>query len=305
MGTTAQLSENPRQGFEGIKTTMCPGLMGAKSNTAPGLRPRLRRKSVSARCQTGLDYFGARYFSSTLGRFTSPDPLMASGRPNNPQTWNRYTYTLNNPLRYIDPLGLYDSPAFDCEDDDPACLNDEQRRVQKKAGGKSFWSFLVPKQQNAFVNNTDALNSVPLSDGTSALNLVKDVNDVAKDRIYGNSDPSLMHEISNSSLFDKADSSLHGKYSVSFKSNEKFMKQGNLQISFTPDGTMFDADMDMFRNPFMHALGEVVPNHIMRGINRIFNTNLPDTTNQDAVRKMLILNPNIGITPSPDTKFNR
>ena len=94
-----------------------------------------------------------------------------------------------------------------------------------------------------------------------------------------------MQEISNSSLFDKADASLHGEFSVSFKSNKDFMKQGNLQISFTPDGTMFDADIDMFRNPFLHALGEVVPNHIMRGINRIFRTELPDTTNQDAVRK--------------------
>jgi len=84
------------------------------------------------------------------------------------------------------------------------------------------------------------------------------------------------------------------------------MLQTLLMTEYTaPDGTMFDADIDMFRNPFMHALGEVVPNHIMRGMNRIFNTNLPDTTNQNAVRKMLILNPNIGITPSPDSKFNR
>jgi len=58
------------------------------------------------RDETGLDYFGARYYSSPLGRFTSPDPLMASGRTGNPQTWNRYAYTLNNPLRFIDPDGM-------------------------------------------------------------------------------------------------------------------------------------------------------------------------------------------------------
>jgi len=56
--------------------------------------------------ETGLDYFGARYYSSPLGRFISPDPLMASGRAGNPQTWNRYAYTLNNPLRFIDPDGM-------------------------------------------------------------------------------------------------------------------------------------------------------------------------------------------------------
>ncbi|MEZ5355751.1 MAG: RHS repeat-associated core domain-containing protein [Bryobacteraceae bacterium] len=57
--------------------------------------------------ETGLDYFGARYMSSAQGRFTSPDPLLSSGRPWDPQSWNRYSYVLNNPLRYTDPLGLY------------------------------------------------------------------------------------------------------------------------------------------------------------------------------------------------------
>lgn len=55
--------------------------------------------------ETGLDYFGARYFFGAQGRFTSPDPLMASGDPANPQSWNRYAYVLNNPLRFIDPTG--------------------------------------------------------------------------------------------------------------------------------------------------------------------------------------------------------
>jgi RHS repeat-associated protein len=56
--------------------------------------------------ETGMDYFGARYYGSTQGRFTSPDPLFASGRGANPQTWNRYAYVLNNPLALVDPTGL-------------------------------------------------------------------------------------------------------------------------------------------------------------------------------------------------------
>jgi RHS repeat-associated protein len=56
--------------------------------------------------ETGLDYFGARYYSSVHGRFTSPD--LADPSLTNPQTFNRYRYGLNNPLRYIDPDGLYE-----------------------------------------------------------------------------------------------------------------------------------------------------------------------------------------------------
>jgi|GEM_PF-752730 len=58
--------------------------------------------------ETGLDYFGARYYSNGLGRFVSPDPLLTTLRPENPQTFNRYAYTLNNPVRYVDRNGLYE-----------------------------------------------------------------------------------------------------------------------------------------------------------------------------------------------------
>jgi RHS repeat-associated protein len=57
--------------------------------------------------ETGLDYFIARYYSSQHGRFTSADPLMSSATIYAPQSWNRYSYTLNNPLRYTDPFGMY------------------------------------------------------------------------------------------------------------------------------------------------------------------------------------------------------
>ncbi|HXQ32937.1 MAG TPA: RHS repeat-associated core domain-containing protein, partial [Anaerolineales bacterium] len=54
--------------------------------------------------ETGLDYFGARYYASTYGRFTGVDnPGFSKGT--DPQTWNLYAYTANNPLRRIDPDG--------------------------------------------------------------------------------------------------------------------------------------------------------------------------------------------------------
>jgi RHS repeat-associated protein len=55
--------------------------------------------------ESGLDNFGARYDSSSMGRFMSPDPL--GGRMIDPQTLNKYSYTRNNPVNLIDPTGLY------------------------------------------------------------------------------------------------------------------------------------------------------------------------------------------------------
>ncbi|MGB7621536.1 MAG: RHS repeat-associated core domain-containing protein [Terriglobia bacterium] len=43
--------------------------------------------------ESGLDYFGARYYGSNTSRFTTPDPLLATLRQENPQTLNKYTYT--------------------------------------------------------------------------------------------------------------------------------------------------------------------------------------------------------------------
>jgi RHS repeat-associated protein len=65
----------------------------------------------------GNDYFGVRYFGSSMGRFLSPDPLMASAMVWDPQTWNRYTYGRNNPLRMIDPTGLAEVTADQCAKD--------------------------------------------------------------------------------------------------------------------------------------------------------------------------------------------
>jgi RHS repeat-associated protein len=53
--------------------------------------------------ETGLNYYGARYYNSHLQRFSQPDTLL----PNvyDPQQLNRYSYTRNNPLKYTDPSG--------------------------------------------------------------------------------------------------------------------------------------------------------------------------------------------------------
>ena len=52
-----------------------------------------------------LDYMHSRYYGPGMGRFLSVDPIDSS-QPSSAQSWNKYTYALNNPLRFVDPNGL-------------------------------------------------------------------------------------------------------------------------------------------------------------------------------------------------------
>ena len=86
-----------------------PALVGGRTAALgyvgnDGIRQQFTAKERDV--ETGLDYFGARYFSSSQGRFTSPDPLLSSGKSLQPQSWNRYSYCLNGPMQYVDPKGL-------------------------------------------------------------------------------------------------------------------------------------------------------------------------------------------------------
>lgn len=56
--------------------------------------------------ETQLDFAEARMYENRFGRFTAVDPLLASGKSSNPQTFNRFVYVGNNPLFWVDPTGL-------------------------------------------------------------------------------------------------------------------------------------------------------------------------------------------------------
>jgi RHS repeat-associated protein len=102
--------------------TRVKGVGSARARGCAGARyPFLTEKERDF--ETGLDYFGARYYASLQGRFTGVDPYDVNFERQNtadpeeasallrnyisqPQHWNRFAYALNNPLRYVDPDGL-------------------------------------------------------------------------------------------------------------------------------------------------------------------------------------------------------
>ena len=105
--------EKPHQGVASKNPALHQGITWSNSTTALGLRGARLETRVRSRCtgkerdsESGLDNFGARYNSSSMGRFMSPDPANVGASLDIPQSWNAYSYVLNNPLNYIDPSGM-------------------------------------------------------------------------------------------------------------------------------------------------------------------------------------------------------
>jgi RHS repeat-associated protein len=69
--------------------------------------------STSATEGFGLMFYGARFYDSAIGRFSSPDSMIPQEQ--GAQAWDRYAYTNNNPVRYNDPTGHMMSEG--CGDD--------------------------------------------------------------------------------------------------------------------------------------------------------------------------------------------
>ena len=98
------------------------GLVGGRTPTqgyASGDTVRQMFTSKERDGETGLDYFGARYFASNQGRFTSPDKILVDQWKGQPQSWNLYSYVRNTPLKLSDPTGnVADDPKTG---EAPAC----------------------------------------------------------------------------------------------------------------------------------------------------------------------------------------
>ena len=146
---------------EGALAETCTGLpFGDEQNCAgPGGDPSPQHFTGKERdAESGLDYFGARYNSSAMGRFMSPDPL--GGDLTNPQSLNRYSYVLNNPLTNTDPTGMYT-----CTDSKDCSSKKDQALEKSLAGLRNSKDADVARAANAYgAQNKDNGVSVGFAD---------------------------------------------------------------------------------------------------------------------------------------------
>jgi RHS repeat-associated protein len=112
-----QLSQKTASGVPTSTHTLHQGFGFAISHTSLGIsgalydtRVRCRYTGKERDAESGLDYFGARYYTSTMGRWMSPDwadkpEAVPYSSLDNPQSLNLYGYVLNSPLSHADADG--------------------------------------------------------------------------------------------------------------------------------------------------------------------------------------------------------
>jgi len=115
-----------------------------------------------------LDDFMFRRYSPSQGRWISPDPAgTVAVDPANPQSWNRYAYVLNNPLGYVDPLGL------SCVDGNGNTMKDENGQEIAESGCDSAGGTWVPPAPTTTITVT----APPDDSGNSAFQWFSDFAD--------------------------------------------------------------------------------------------------------------------------------
>src|SRR5579875_599419 len=99
--------------------------------------------------ETGLDNFGARYFTSNMGRFMSPDPL--AGRSDDPQSWNMYAYCRGNPTSLTDPTGRY----FVVNPGDEKFFQAALTSIYQRPGGRSLVEALAASNRPVILGRAE------------------------------------------------------------------------------------------------------------------------------------------------------
>jgi len=168
-----------------------------------------------------LDFAEARYYSFDKGRFNTTDPLLSTGEPMEPQTWNRYTYALNSPLSYLDPTGMYV-----CKGETEQCKQFATRLAEAKGNLEK-------------IKKTYGENSTQFKKALAAVNS------------YGEDETGKKNNNGVVITFNRKESG--AKTSASFDANGKLT--GNVVVNFNKDALGSDSSQALVAHEGSHVDG--------------------------------------------------
>jgi len=174
-----QLREKPHLGVPSKNPALHQVHEVCNSTTALGFRAALHLERIRSRytgkerdTESGNDYFEARYFGSSMGRFLSPDyadeddgPVsIPNYNPSNPQSLNLYSYVRNNPLTSTDPDG-HDVNVCDNSGQCHQMTNDQYKAAQQ-AGNQGGLNAPTLDQVGMNGNGSGQFNATAITDSS-------------------------------------------------------------------------------------------------------------------------------------------
>jgi RHS repeat-associated protein len=110
--------------------------------------------------ESGLYYYGARYYAPWLGRWTSPDPAGIAGAP------NLYVYARNSPVRFGDPNGAEDADFWK--------VDDRKTTSDRALDVAGLWIPAIPVARGLYATVTGQVSTDYLVPGLGSLAIITD-----------------------------------------------------------------------------------------------------------------------------------
>ncbi len=94
-----------------------------------------------------LYWYGSRFYDPALGVFIQPDTIVP--QPGNSQAYNRYSYVLNNPLRFVDPTGRF-------TEDELEGMGYTKQQIARWKGNDRWWALIFKAHVGDVLSGLDA-----------------------------------------------------------------------------------------------------------------------------------------------------
>jgi RHS repeat-associated protein len=215
---------------------------------------------------TGLMDYKARFYSPALGRFIQPDTIVPNAA--NPQSWNRYSYVRNNPIRYNDPSGHKEA----CDDPETCKVQREYRKL----GAVDFWKKRIKDKFGIEMKDSSnrSWSATNLITANNALSMINDKLNGNLKTMVGGTTFTMESQAQCTDKDGKKSDCYHGLTTgtgITFYSSSS-----NLHIPIVnflhESGHLLDAvpsTLDVFSDPFRSNKGGATPTWVKDGyVNR-------------------------------------